>query len=309
MADENANLYSNSASYITSYVAPLSPASKFLISEFNPTGGDLGANPSLTDGTLYGAIYAAEYIMRMSTVPSVLHVGMHALSSTYGVNANDRHASDVQTAYNAGTSIDTATLNYGFFPSAQAQGVAILNGVLRNATQVYSTAVIGGATVAATGLSPIPALYAQAYTNAAGYQSVVITNKSATAHEVTVNLGGSPAAGSLPLTFIAGTDPSTTNTSTTAIAVAIQSSASANPIPVPASRGPERRHHHPDQSARSAIHGRRRKCADRATISQSIAGAAHHSGRLDAGGAGGHAIRLHRLERRRSGQSQHRRER
>jgi hypothetical protein len=235
MADENANLYSNSASYVTSYVAPLNQAgTKFLVSEFNPTGGDLGNNPSLTDGTLYGAIYAAEYIMRMSTVPSVLHVGMHALSSTYGVNANDRHANDVQNAYNAGTTIDTATLNYGFFPSAQAQGVAILNGVLRNATQVYSTTVIGGATVAATGLSPIPALYAQAYTNAAGYQSVVITNKSATAHEVTVNLGGSPAAGALPLSFITGTDPSTTNTATTAIAIAIQSSTSANPIPVPA---------------------------------------------------------------------------
>ena len=58
----------------------------------------------------------------------MLHVGMHALSSTYGVNANDRHANDVQNAYNAGTTIDTATLNYGFFPSAQAQGVAILNG-------------------------------------------------------------------------------------------------------------------------------------------------------------------------------------
>jgi hypothetical protein len=234
MTDENANLYSDSASYVTSYVAPLNPAgTKFLVSEFNPTGGDLGNNPSLTDGTLYGAIYAAEYIMRMSTVPSVLHVGMHALSSTYGVNANDRHANDVQNAYNAGSSIDTATLNYGFFPSAQAQGVAILNGVLRNATHVYSTTVSGGATVAATGLSPIPALYAQAYANAAGYQSVVITNKSATAHQVTVNLDGSPAAGSLPLTFITDTDPSTTNTATTAIAIAIQSSASANPIPVP----------------------------------------------------------------------------
>jgi hypothetical protein len=54
---------------------------KFLVSEFNPTGSQLGNNPSLTNGTLYGGIYAAEYIMRMSTVPSVLHVGMHALSS------------------------------------------------------------------------------------------------------------------------------------------------------------------------------------------------------------------------------------
>jgi len=139
----------------------------------------------------------------------------------------------VQNAYNAGTSIDTATLNYGFFPSAQAEGVAILNGVLRNATQVYSTTVTGGATVAATGLEPIPALYAQGYANAAGYQSLVITNKSATAHEVTVNLNESAVAGSLPLAFITGTDPSTNNNSTTDLPVTIQSSRSSNPIPVP----------------------------------------------------------------------------
>jgi hypothetical protein len=234
MTDENANLYSNTASYVTSHVAPLNPpGTKFLISEFNPTGGALGNNPSLTDGTLYGAIYAAEFIMRMSTVPSMLHVGMHALSSTYGINANDRHFNDVQTAYNNGTSIDTATLDYGFFPAAQAEGVAVLNGVLRNATQVYATTVTGGATVAATGLGQIPALYAQAYAGSAGYQSVVITNKSATAHQVTVNLNGSAAAGSLPVEFITGTDPSTLNNSTTDSPITIQTTSSANPIPVP----------------------------------------------------------------------------
>ena len=232
MTDENANLYSNTATYVTSYVAPLNPAgTKFLISEFNPTGGDLGNNPSLTDGTLYGAIYAAEFIMRMSTVPSMLHVGMHALSSTYGINANDRHFNDVQTAYNDGTSIDTATLDYGFFPAAQAEGVAVLNGVLRNATQVYATTVTGGATVAATGLGQIPALYAQAYTGSAGYRSVVITNKSGTAHQVTVNLNGSPAAGSLPVQFITGTDPSTLNNSTTDSPISIRTTSSANPSP------------------------------------------------------------------------------
>ena len=233
MADENANLYGNSASYVTDYVAPKNlPTTKYLVSEFNPTGSDLGNNPSLTNGTLYAGIYAAEYIMRMSTVPSVLHVGMHALSSTYGVNANNRHFSEVQNAYNDQTMIDTATLIYGFFPSAEAQGVAIINGVLRNATQVYSTTVTGGATVAATGLSPIPALYAQGYNGPEG-QSLVITNKSATAHTVTVNLNGPAVSGSLPLTFITGTDPSMNNTATTDIAVPIQTSSSTNPIPVP----------------------------------------------------------------------------
>jgi hypothetical protein len=234
MADENANLSNNSASYITQYVQPLIPTtSKFEISEFNPTGGDLGSNPGITDGTVYGAVYAAEYIMRMSTVPSVLHVGMHALSSTYGVNANNRHFNDVQTAYLAGTSIDTATLNYGFFPSAQAEGLAVLNGVLQNATQVYATSVTGGAAVPATGLSPIPALYAQGYANAAGYQSVVITNKSATIHQVTVEVKGTPAGGTFPVQFITATDPSTANTSTTSMPVTVQTASSANPVTVP----------------------------------------------------------------------------
>ena len=234
MTDENATLASNSSSYIASNVAPLNPpGTKFLISEFNPTGGDLGLQPSITDGTLYGAIYAAEYIMRMSTVPNMLHVGMHALSSTYGINANDRHFKDVQNAYLQGTSIDTATLNYGFFPAAQAEGVAILNGVLRNATGRDATTVSGGATVAATGLGQIPALYAQTYTSSAGSQSVVITNKSATAHQVTVSLNGSQVAGSLPLQFITGTDPSTLNTSSTQSPISIQTMNSANPIPVP----------------------------------------------------------------------------
>jgi len=234
MSDENAVLYSGSTAYFAAHVAPLNPpGTKFLISEFNPTGSDLGQQPSLTNGTLYAAIYAAEYTMRMSTVPSMLRVGMHALSSTYAVDAADRHFDDVQTAYQQGTSIDTATLNFGFFAAAQAEGVAILNGVLRNAVQVDATTVTGGASVAATGLGQIPALYARAYTSTAGNQSVVITNKSAAAHQVTVRLNGSPVAGSLPIHFIAGTDPSTLNTSSNQNAVSIQTANSANPIPVP----------------------------------------------------------------------------
>jgi hypothetical protein len=159
---------------------------------------------------------------------------MHALSATYGINANDRHFNDVQTAYNNNTTIDTATLDYGFFPNAEAEGVAILNGVLRNANQVYNSTVTGGATVAATGIGQIPALYAQAYSNAAGYQSVVITNKSATAHTVTIERNGTAVGGTLPMQFITGTDPSTQNTSTTDSPITIQSSTSTNPVPVPA---------------------------------------------------------------------------
>ena len=66
---------------------------------------------------------------------------------------------------NAGTTIDTLTLNFGYFLTAQPLGLAVLNGVVRNATEVNSTTLTGGPTVTATGLGPIPALYAQAYTS------------------------------------------------------------------------------------------------------------------------------------------------
>ena len=235
MADENAVLVSKSSAYVTGYLAPLNPpGTKFLISEFLPSNDGLGTGTSLTDGTLYGAIYAAEYVMRMSSVPSMLYVGMHALTGTRGVSAANTHYIDVQNAYNAGTTINTLTLSFDFFTTAQPQGLAVLNGVLRNATQVDTTAVTGGATVTATGLGQVPALYAQAYTSATGQQSVVITNKGATAHQVTVRVNGTPVAGLLPVQLIAGSDPSAVNTASNPSTVSMQAMASLSPVTVPA---------------------------------------------------------------------------
>jgi uncharacterized protein (TIGR03437 family) len=235
MADENAVLASKSSAYVTGYLAPLNPpGTKFLISEFLPSNDGLGTGTSLTDGTLYGAIYAAEYVMRMSGAPSMLYVGMHALTGTRGVNAANSHYIDVQNAYNQGTTINTLGLNFGFFTEAQPLGLAVLNGVLRNATQVDPTTVTGGATVPATGLSPIPALYAQAYTSATGQHSVVVSNKSATAQPATLRLNGTVVSGALPLQFIAGSDPAAVNTALNPSTVSVQSSTSANPVTVPA---------------------------------------------------------------------------
>jgi uncharacterized protein (TIGR03437 family) len=235
MADENAVLASKTSAYVTGYLAPLNPPGmKFLISEFLPSNDGLGTGTSVTDGTLYGAIYAAEYVMRMSSVPAMLYVGPHALTGSRGVSAANTHYTDTQNAYNQGTTIDTLTLNFGFYTTAQPMGVAVLNGVLRNATQVDSTTVTGGATVAATGLGQVPALYAQAYTSASGQQSVVITNKGAAAHQATIRVNGTPVSGTLPVQFIAGTDPTAVNTASAPSAVAVQTSTSANPVSVPA---------------------------------------------------------------------------
>jgi uncharacterized protein (TIGR03437 family) len=232
MADENAVLVSKTTSYVTNHLVPLNPPGmKFLISEFLPSSDGQGTGTSLTDGTLYGAIYAAEYVMRMSTLPSMLYVGMHALTGTRGVTAVNSHYADVQAAYQQGTTINTLTLSFGYYLTAQPLGLAILNGVLRNATQVNSTTVTGGSTVAATGVGQIPALYAQAYEG--DLLSVVITNKSGTPNIVTINVDGNPVTGTLPVRLISGSDPTATNSATNQDNVALQASTATNPITVP----------------------------------------------------------------------------
>jgi uncharacterized protein (TIGR03437 family) len=235
MLDDNGVLATKSNAFVTGYLATVNPAgTRFLISEFLPSNDGLGTGTSLTDGTLYGAVYAAEYVMRMSAVPSMLHVGPHALTGTRGVYAATTHYNDVAAAAAEGTSIDTLSLDFGFYTTAQPLGVAVLNGVLRNATAVDSTSVTGGATVTATGAGQIPALYAQAYGTATGQQSVVISNKSATPQQVTIRLNGSAVSGTLAIQFIGGADPSAVNTAANPNTVAIQTATSANPVTVPA---------------------------------------------------------------------------
>lgn len=235
MADENAVLASGTNDYVTGTLEPMFPAgTKFLISEFLPSDDQLGSDTSLTDGTLYGAIYAAEFVMRMSTVPSMLYVGMHAMTGQRGVYAATPDYEEVTAAFNAGTTLDTLSLDFGFFTVTQPQGLAVLNSVMKNATLVDATTVTGGSTVTATGLSPVPALYAQAYSGATGKLSVVITNKSATANQAAITVNGAPVSGTLPLTFIAGTDPTVENTASSQNNVVIQTGASANPVTIPA---------------------------------------------------------------------------
>jgi hypothetical protein len=236
MADESAVLTAKTSTLVTGQLTPIGPPGvKFLNTEFDASitnDANTGA-PSITDGTLWGGIYAAEYTMRMSTVPSMLYVGPNEITSFAGIFATNGHQPEVTAAANAGQPIDTSMLDFGFFIGAQAYGQAVLNSVINHATQSNMTTVTGGATVPATGITAgIPALYAMSYTNPAAGLSVVITNKSATAHSVTMRLNGLALTGTFPVQFVTGTDPSAANTATNQNAVVIQTGTSANPVTV-----------------------------------------------------------------------------
>ena len=243
MKEECAVLATETTSVVHNLVSNIGPPGvKILNTEFDPTiPNSSKGDKSITDGTLWGGIYSAEYIMRLSTLPAVLHVGPAQIASEAGVSCTEDKLTAVDAAVvaaaNAGTPIDTMSQDFGFYITAQAMGLAVLNGVINHAVQVNKTILHGGDTVPASGLGVIPALYAMSYSNAQGGISVLITNKGATAQEITIRVDNSTVAGPIPLQFIsgvtsAGPNPSLTN-SATIQAVSIQTAASGNPITVP----------------------------------------------------------------------------
>jgi uncharacterized protein (TIGR03437 family) len=230
MADENTVLVNQTNLNVTGYLASLNPpGTKYEVSEFEPSSN---SSPSMTDGTVYGGVYCAEYILRMSTEPSVLFVGANQIDNDSGIERANDDATQVANAGKAGTPFDTLSLDFGFYYDAQALALGIVNGVVNHAVKSNQTTVTGGATVAATGSGQIPALYALAYTNAVGGVSVVITNKSATTHQVTIRMNGSAVAGPLPLQFVTGAEPGTNNSPTDPDAIVTQAAVSGNPITV-----------------------------------------------------------------------------
>jgi len=236
MADESAVLAAKTNTLVTDQLTPIGPPGvKFLNTEFDPSipnDSKTGAS-SITDGTLWGGIYTAEYIMRMSTVPAMLFTGPNEISFNAGVSATNGNQGQVMAAANAGKPIDTLSLNFGFYTTAQAAGESVLNGVINRAVQSNKTTISGGATVPATGMASIPALFAMSYSNASGGLSTVITNKSATTHQVTIRVNSAAATGTFPLQFVTATDPSSANSGTNPNTITVQTGSSANPVTVP----------------------------------------------------------------------------
>jgi uncharacterized protein (TIGR03437 family) len=225
MAAANANLYSNTTSYLTDYLMPKNSSGvTFVISEVSPAAGQGG--PLL--GTLYGGVYSAEFALRMSTLPQVKYVAAFQVLSNAGIDQTNDHLNVVQAAYNSGTTTNTSGLNFGFFLSAQAAGEAVANGALRNSIGVYATTTTGGPTAPINGGS-IPAVYAQAYEGTNGKHYVVLTNKGASAAVTRIMQDGTDLTNPMQMTFVTGTDPSLVNTGLPPDNVQIQTQTVTNP--------------------------------------------------------------------------------
>jgi hypothetical protein len=92
--------------------------------------------------------------------------------------------------------------------------------------------VTGGATVDKD-TGTMPAIYAQAYKGDDGKNYVVITNKSATDHDVTIQQNGTAVSATMTKTYAANSNPQVKNTSGSPNNVVLQTGATGNPVLVP----------------------------------------------------------------------------
>jgi len=230
----NGLLLTQTNSFVDSYLVPeFGPNTQAEVSEFNFGGG-----PYVD--TLINAIYVAEYTTRLSSDPHVLWTGPHRLvaSSTGGesaITSSIDHTQDCIDAYNNGTTINTANLNFGYFVKPLGLALQVVDPAINSSTSTLATAVSGGATVSVggvTGVTSMPALYAQAYLGTDGTRYVVITNKAASSQTIQINDPTLLATSTLNVTSLGNTSPTITNTASNKNAIQVQTSQSGNPITV-----------------------------------------------------------------------------
>jgi hypothetical protein len=237
MALDNWELASNTTARMTNYLIPDNNSNvTFLISEFAPARGNGAGGNYPPTTTLYGGIYAAEYLLRLSTLPQMSFVGPYQLLDAAGINQTNTFDQPVATAYNGGYTTNTAGWPFGFYLSAQVCGSSVADWALTRSIAVYPTVVgTNGPTVPidTNGISTIPAIYAQAYQGGNGRRYVVLTNKDATNAPVQIIQDGVAVTNQFLETFVTGNDPGATNAPPPNSVTQIQSQLTNNPVTIP----------------------------------------------------------------------------
>jgi hypothetical protein len=242
MAYDNGILLSNTSLYVSNTLMPLNRTNvTYMVTEFQPVQGS-GAgtgnqHPNPPSTTLYGGIYAAEFVMRMSTVPQMKFVGNFQLFNENGISATNVFRNAAVTAANGGYVTNTQNLPFGFFLSAQAAAQSVAYWAVNRSTAVFVTSVSTNSPPVPSSTNydtVMPAIYAQAYQGGNGKRYVVLTNKGSHAAPVQIVQDNFAVSNQFLETFVMGTDPSLTNGAPADMPVNVQSQTTNNPVLIPA---------------------------------------------------------------------------
>jgi hypothetical protein len=237
MALDNGVLFSNTTLYVTNTLMAKSSSNViFLETELAPNLGNGDGTQSPPTSSLYGGIYAAEYVLRLSTIPRVHFAGSYQLVNGSGVDQTNEFWNTVTRAAADGYITNTIGLPFGYFLSAQGSAEAVAYWALNRSTAVYATSVGANCPLvpmATNGGPALPAIYAQAYQGGNGKRYVVLTNKGSNAVPVQITQDGAGLTNQFLETFVTGADPSVVNANPPLNNVVIQTNNATNSVLIP----------------------------------------------------------------------------
>ena len=235
MALDNGILFTNTT-FVTNYLVPGNNSNvTFFITEMNPSKGDGNGGQNPPTSTLYGGIYCAEYILRLSAVPRMTFVGSFQMLNQSGVGTTNSFANAVNKAAAIGYVTNTVGLPFGYFLSAQGTAEAVAYWALNRSITVYPTSVGTNCPTVprdTNGLASIPAIYARAYQGGNGKRYVLLTNKGSNAVPTQVTQDGLVLTNQFLETYVTGSDPSLVNTNPPLGNVVIQTQMATNPVTI-----------------------------------------------------------------------------
>jgi hypothetical protein len=193
-----------------------------------------GSGQQLPSSSLYGGIYCAELVMRLSACPQMLFAGTYQIFNANGIYSTNQDRNAVINAATNNYVTNTDGFAFGFYYSAQVVGQSVAYWAINRSTAVYPTSVgTNGPTVPLLNGSNMPAIYAQAYQGDNGKRYVLITNKGSNAAPAEILQGGTALTNQFLETFVTGSDPSATNSSPTLSPVVARSQITNNPVTIP----------------------------------------------------------------------------
>jgi hypothetical protein len=211
--------------YWDGYVAESWNTVPFVLTEGGPDiGGGLGDSQ-------FTGVFDAESVLRASKYPNTDIMGYHRI---YGglVEAGNSQTEALEDVFQDGQTADTSTWDFDMYNSAPSVDLMAADNAINASSAIWTTTVTGGATVDKNS-GTMPAIYAQAYKGDDGKNYVVITNKSATDHDVTIKQDGTAVSASMTKTYAANSNPQVKNTSGSPNNVTLQTAATGNPVLVP----------------------------------------------------------------------------
>lgn len=181
--------------------------------------------------TQYNGIVVAESMLRLSKRSNIKHFQSWRLTGGIATPA-ENYQDKLLDAYQRGETVDTDALNFQYYDQAPGEAAHVVDVAINNSSGVYTTTTTGGTTVQRDN-GTMPALYAQAYKGANGKDYVVITNKSAYSHDVTVQQDGTNVNQQMTRTYV--TSARDAKNAPSDIQVAIQSGTvtAGDPVFVP----------------------------------------------------------------------------